>query len=363
MIPYKPTTLPLKNIEWSKLIELMGKANRYIARYDGLLQSVINPDVLLAPLRTKEAVQSSKIEGTQVSLNDVLEYEGEQDVEDYKKGDISEVINYIIALREGRKQMRTKPLTLNLIKKMHKILMNGVRGNNADPGNFRRIQNHIGTPESTMDNARFIPPSVLVMKDALHNWEGYIHQKELDVIVQLAIVHAQFEIIHPFIDGNGRIGRILIPLFLFHKGIIHEPVFYLSDFLESHRLEYYDALKNITDSGIWTNWIRFFLNGFIEQAKQNINKTKDIIRLYDNVKKEITESTHSQYAIHCLDTIFKQPIFSTNYFKKHSSIPQSSITRLLDILVREGIIEIASQGSGRRASLYVFKRLLLIVNR
>ena len=362
MKPYQPHKLPLKDIDWSQLIDLMGKANRYIARYDGLLQSVINPDVLLAPLRTQEAVQSSKIEGTQASLKDVLEYEGDQDVEDYKKGDIYEVINYRIALREGREQMQSMPLTLNLVRKMHATLMHDVRGNSADPGNFRRIQNFIGAPGSTIDSARFVPPAVPTMKEALGDWENYMHHEELDVIVQLAIVHAQFEIIHPFLDGNGRMGRILIPLFLYHKGIIHEPVFYLSDYLENHRSEYYNALKDITDSGSWTNWIRFFLNAIIVQAEQNTQKTRAIIKLYDDVKKEVTESTHSQYAIHCLDTIFIQPIFSTNYFKRNSGIPKSSVTRLLDILVKESVIEIAQQGAGRRPTIYAFRRLLSIVN-
>lgn len=143
MQAFSPHKLPLKEIDWSKFIDLMGKANRYLARYDGLLQSVINPDVLLAPLRTQEAVQSSKIEGTQASLKDVMEYEGDQNVEDFKKSDIYEVLNYRIAMREGREQMQKIPLTLNLVRKMHETLMHDVRGNSADPGKFRRVQNYI----------------------------------------------------------------------------------------------------------------------------------------------------------------------------------------------------------------------------
>lgn len=341
---------------------MMGRANRYNARYDGLLQSVINPDVLLAPLRTQEAVHSSKIEDTQASLQDVLQFEGEQEIEDYKKSDVYEVLNYRIALKEGSEQMQSMPLTLNLIRKIHAILMRDVRGSSADPGNFRRIQNYIGTPSSAIDTARFVPPTVPIMKEALGNWEKYMHHEELDFNVQLAIVHAQFEIIHPFLDGNGRMGRILIPLFLYHKKIIHEPIFYLSDYLENHRSEYYDALKNITDSGSWTSWIQFFLQAIIVQAEKNIRKTKAIIHLYEDVKKDITESTRSQYAVHCLDTIFIQPIFSSNYFSKHSGIPKSSATRLLDILVKESILDIAEAGSGRRPTIYAFKKLLTIVN-
>lgn len=360
--PYLPDKLPLKNIEWGKFIDLMGKANRYIARYDGLLQSIVNPDVLLAPLRTQEAVQSSKIEGTQASLTDVLEFEGDQEIEEKKKGDIYEVINYRVALKQGKEEMQQRPLSLNMIRKLHETLMHDVRGGNADPGNFRRIQNYIGSPGSTIENARFIPPVVPQMMESLYEWEEYLHHETPDIIVQLAIVHAQFEIIHPFLDGNGRIGRILIPLFLYHKKIIHEPVFYLSDYLENHRQEYYDALKYITDHSSWTEWIMFFLEAVIAQAEKNIAKTKLIIELYEQVKKEVIEGTHSQYAINCLDTVFTQPIFSTKYFEKNSGIPRSSVGRLLSLLVQENILELAREGSGRRPRIFAFRRLLNIVN-
>jgi len=360
MNPYQPKTLPLQTIDWPQLIDLMGKANRYIARYDGLLQSVINPDVLLAPLRTQEAVLSSKIEGTQATLEEVLEYEADEVADD--KGEIFEVLNYRIALKQGRDTIKTHPLSLNSIKKMHATLMRGVRGDSKDPGNFRRIQNYIGSPGSAIENARFVPPAVPVMLEALSNWEKYIHLVDKDVLVQMAIVHAQFEIIHPFLDGNGRMGRILIPLFLYHKEIIQEPVFYLSDFLESNRSDYYDALKEITDSGSWTNWIRFFLNAIIVQAEKNINKTREIINLYENVKLEIVNTTRSQFAVQCLDSLFVQPIFSSRNFEKNSTIPRSSVARLLNTLVEHEIIKIAQQGAGRRPTIYAFRRLLSVVN-
>lgn len=363
MKPYQPHTLPLANISWDQLIDLMGKANRYIARYDGLLQSVINPDVLLAPLRTQEAVLSSKIEGTQATLEEVLEFEVDAEADDHLKGDIWEVLNYRIALKQGRDVMKARPLSLNTIKKMHATLMRGVRGDAKDPGNFRRIQNFIGSPGSTLENARFVPPTVPDMMEGLSNWEKYMHFDDKDVLVQLAIVHAQFEIIHPFLDGNGRMGRILIPLFLYHKRIIQEPVFYLSDFLESNRSDYYDALKEITDSGSWTNWIRFFLNAIIVQAEKNIQKTREIINLYETVKKEIVDSTHSQFASQCLDSLFVQPIFSSRNFEKNSNIPRSSVARLLSTLVENNIIVIGQQGAGRRPTIYGFRRLLNIVNK
>jgi len=362
MNPYKPEELPIKEIAWDQLIDLMGKANRYIARYDGLLQSIINPDVLLAPLRTQEAVLSSKIEGTQATLEEVLEFEVEPSSDYQHKGDIWEVLNYRIALNQARDKMKERPLSLNTIKQMHAVLMRGVRGDSKDPGNFRRIQNYIGAPGSKIANARFVPPILPDMHEALSNWEKYLHHTDKDVLVQLAIVHAQFEIIHPFLDGNGRMGRILIPLFLYHKEIIQEPVFYLSDFLERHRSEYYDALKQITDTGNWTNWIRFFLNAIIVQAEKNIEKTREIINLYESVKLEIVNSTHSQFAIQCLDSLFIQPIFSSRNFEKKSSIPRSSVARLLTTLVQNEVIVIVQKGAGRRPTIYAFRRLLKIVN-
>jgi len=363
MKPYIPQKLPLKNIDWSALVELMGKANRYVARYDGLLQSIINPQVLLSPLRTQEAVLSSKIEGTQATLEEVMEFDAKQKTSQNHYQDIQEVINYRKALLAGKEQMNIKPLSLNVIRNMHRILMSDVRGSGKDPGNFRRVQNWIGSPGSTQENARFVPPAVTEMKNALSEWEKYIHEEDLDVMVQLAVVHAQFEIIHPFLDGNGRIGRILIPLFLFHKGIIHEPVFYMSQYLENNRQNYYDSLKAITDYNEWTLWLRFFLKGIIEQAENNIEQARLIIELYEKYKNQITEQMHSQFSIQCLDYIFSNPLFSISGFQKDSGVPKTSATRLIKAMEEIQMIECYEKGSGRRPSFYVFKKLLDIINK
>jgi Fic family protein len=360
--PHKPENLPLKNIDWSAIIDLVGKANRFIARYDGLLHSIINPDVLLSPLRTKEAVLSSKIEGTQATLEEVMEYEAEKGGHEAKKSDIEEVINYQIALLKAREALEEKPLTLNVIRSIHETLMRNVRGESKDPGNFRRVQNWIGPAGSNMETARFIPPTVPDMMEGLYNWEKYIHEEDKDSLVQLAIIHAQFEILHPFLDGNGRIGRVLIPLFLYYKDIIRQPVFYMSDYLESNRQDYYDALKDITDSGSWTAWIRFFLNGIVEQAERNISQTRKMIELYENMKQQIVEETHSQFAINCLDFIFSNPIFNSGEFYKESNIPRASAARMLKSLEKSEILDCLEKGSGRRPSFYVFKKLLNIIN-
>jgi Fic family protein len=363
MEPYIAQTLPLKDLNWSEYVAEISIANREIARYDGLLQSIPEPLVLLAPLRTKEAVLSSKIEGTQATLEEVFEYEAEQDSENEKNSDIFEVLNYRQALAFAVKTMETHPISTGMIKKIHAILLDGVRGESRDPGNFRRIQNWIGKPGSTIENARFIPPSPINILENLSNWEKYIHFEDVDPLVQLAIVHAQFEIIHPFLDGNGRIGRILVPLFLYHHQIIHQPAFYLSAYFESNRDEYYDSLKSITDTGSWSKWIKFFLRALIYQSKENTIKVKSILSLYDEMKGKITEHTHSQFAIQTLDQIFCSPIFSSPKFIKETKIPRASAMRILATLTEKNILQITRKGTGRSPSIYRFKNLMDIINK
>lgn len=361
MRAYKPEQLPPKNLDWESIIPLLGRANRGIALYDGQLRSIVNPDVLLSPLRTQEAVLSSKIEGTQATLEEVMEFDaGGKTYE--KRGDIHEVVNYRKALIAGRNHMEQLPLSLRVIRTMHEVLLTGVRGEAKDPGQFRKIQNWIGGPGSTLETARFIPPVVPDMMEGLYNWEKYLHADDKDILVQLAVVHAQFEILHPFIDGNGRIGRLLIPLFLFHKKVIHQPVFYMSHYLEGHRQAYYDALKSVTDSGDWTKWVVFFLEGLVRQAEMNTAQTREILELYDSMKHTIVEKTHSQWAIQCLDFIFSQPIFSSSDFHALSGVPKSSAARLLRSMEESGIVACAVRGRGRRPGLYNFRRLINIVS-
>lgn len=361
MKPYMPQSLPLESVDWVRFITLIGQANAELARYDGTLQGIINPGVLLSPLTTKEAVISSKIEGTQASLEEVLKYEASPDVKTKKYDDIREIMNYREAMRFAIQWMKEKPITLNLIKQMHGVLLDSVRGKDRSRGNFRTGQNYIGKPGAPIEQARYIPPDPLILMEHLSNFEKYFHYDEKDRLVQLAIVHAQFEIIHPFLDGNGRLGRILIPLFLCEKKVLHSPMFYISEYLESNRDEYYDKLRAISEDRKWDDWIEFFLKAIIEQAKANSIKAKSILDLYNKKKTRITEITHSQYAIKILDTIFARPIFNTTDFIKHSRIPKPSAMRLLRILHKEGILSTLKEGSGRRAEILMFNKLINIV--
>lgn len=217
-------------------------------------------------------------------------------------------------------------------------------------------------PLETLDWVRFIELIGSANVEYLSNFEKYVHYDERDRLVQLSIIHAQFEIIHPFLDGNGRLGRILIPLFLFEKNILHSPMFYMSEYLEKNRDEYYSKLNGITEENKWEEWIEFFLKAIVEQAKNNSLKAKSIMDLYNQKKVIISDITRSQYAIKILDTIFANPIFSTSYFIKYSGIPKITAMRLLKKLRNNGVISTLEIGRGRVAEILIFDKLIKIVD-
>lgn len=361
MQPFVPETLPLKTLDWSHFLHFIGKANREVARYDGLLQSLPNAGLLLSPMTTQEAVLSSRIEGTQATLEDVLEYEARPDAAARRVADVHEVINYRKALRFAVEALERRPLSLNMIKKTHAILLHNVRGQNRATGQFRKIQNWIGPAGSTMDTARYVPPSPEQLNQALDNFEKYIHSEEKDRLVQLAIIHAQFEIIHPFLDGNGRIGRMLVPLFLYEKRILSSPMFYISAYFERNRDEYYDRLQSVTANHEWEPWILFFLQAVHEQAIQNNLKARKILDLYNEMKQEIVDLTRSQHAIRALDFLFNTPMFRSSTFQQRSQIPKPSANRILHQLKKAEIITPRVEAKGRKAALFAFERLIEIV--
>ncbi len=367
MEPYTPEKLPPKGIDWEQHVPLIGSANRSLARYDGVLLGIINPQVLLSPLATHEAVLSSRIEGTQASLEDVLEYEaevGEKAEEDIRGRpqiqEIHEVINYRKAMRAAVGYLDSRPLTVKMICDLHHVLLEGVRGEKKAPGEIRRIQNYIAPPGTPIERAIFVPPTPPMLMDALSDWEIYLHSTEKDPLVQLAVLKAQFELIHPFLDGNGRIGRMLVPLILYGKKIIYSPNFYISDYLERNRDVYYERLLAISQDGDWNGWIGFFLQAVTEQADLNSRKARAILALYDDVKTKVPEIMSSRYSIQAIDAIFSRPIFNTREFSKTSAIPRESATKILRELRENEILYVLRQGKGRRPTIYIFNKLIEI---
>ncbi len=360
---FNPHNLPLKELNWIDIIEYIGPAHDSIARFDGLLQSIPNPSILLSPLTAQEAVLSSKIEGTQATIQEVLKYEADLDLDgvtEHKRGDIQEILNYRQAMFFAISEMEKVGFTQRLLKGIHKILLSGVRGQNQTPGEFRKKDVYIGTPGKP-ELARYVPPVWQDLDKHLTNFEQYANLDDKDLIVQLAIIHAQFEIIHPFSDGNGRMGRIIMPLFLKFKGVLNSPMLYLSGYFENHRDEYYSSLQAISDNNDWEQWIQYFLKAVVEQTNENIEKAKKVQVLYERLKNTIATVVNSKYAFVTLDAIFSRPIFNGVQFREISEIPETSSHRILRELENSGVIKMLRKASGRSPAVYSFDELLSIV--
>jgi Fic family protein len=362
-VQYHHGSFPPQDLEWTELIPLIGPANAALARYDGTLSVIQNAAVLLSPLTTQEAVLSSKIEGTQATMGEVLEYEAQGETEgisEARKEDINEVLNYRQAMWRAVELLEDLPLCQRVIKEAHRVLLAGVRGQGKSPGEYRKIPNWIGPPGCSIEEAKFVPASAEHLQEAMGRWERYIHETQPDTLVQLAILHAEFEAIHPFLDGNGRLGRMCVPLFMHKAGLIHAPMFYISAYFERDRDAYYERLLAVSRDGDWTAWCRFFLTAVADQANENHDKVLKIIQLYERMKTRIADLTRSQYAIHALDFIFSRPIFNSSAFTKIEEIPDHTARRIVGILKDSGILTILRKPSGRRAGVYAFSDLLNI---
>lgn len=361
LAPCIPDKLPITDLDWGELAKKISEASAQLARYDGLLQGMVNPAVLLSPLTLNEAVLSSRIEGTNATTSEVLEFDAGADFGSEKTDDIQEVRNYRAALLAAEQALQDgRSISLSMIKALHQILMNGVRGNDKRPGAFRLNQNWIGPKNRPIEEATFIPPHPSRVQDLLEDWAAFIGS-EGEVLTQLAMVHAQFEIIHPFMDGNGRIGRILVPIFLFEKKMLHRPMFYLSEYLEERREEYCNALGRITEEGDWQGWLEFFLEAIRVQAFTNVNKAKRILALYDELKGRFQQATKSQFALPALDAFFQSPIISSSAFMKASGVTnRSTASKILNQLEKGNYITMLRDGAGRKPAVYALPKLLNI---
>jgi Fic family protein len=250
---------------------------------------------------------------------------------------------------------------LNLIKRLHSTLLSGVRGKNKAMGEFRSVQVYIGKEGHGIEDAVFIPPEAQNVRPALDNWEKYVNNCTEEILTQCAIMHAQFEIIHPFLDGNGRVGRMLIPLFLHQKNYIVKPVFYMSEYFEDNRDEYYKKLQLISQNHEWNGWIEFFLKAICEQSDKNISKSKEIVDLYNDMKRVFAAVTHSEFAINILDILFKKPIISASELAKISGISLRTVNNILNKLLNNNILKLSEENMGSKSSIYSFTNLIKIV--
>jgi Fic family protein len=363
-VSYHLGKFPPQNMDWEKLIPLIGPTNAALARYDGLLSAIPNAHILLSPLTTQEAVLSSKIEGTQITMGEVLEFEAgnvSEEMTQPKQDDAEEVLNYRKAMHGCVQELKNRRFSQHLLRSAHHELMKGVRGRDKSPGNYRKEQNWIGPKNCPIEEAGFIPIPPEHLQQGMDRWEQFFNdQTQPDAIVQLALLHLEFEALHPFMDGNGRLGRMIIPLFLYHRKLLQSPDFYISAYFEANREEYQQRLREVSSKDSWTEWSIFFLEGVKEQALENEQKARKILSLYEKTKEKVINLTHSQHAIQAVDYLFTAGIFSTPQFTKNSGIPKPSTARIVKILKNNSIIEPLKPGRGRRPGIYAFGELINI---
>jgi Fic family protein len=361
-VQYHAGRFPPQGLDWPRLVPLLGPASAAVARYDGVLAAMPNPKVLLSPLTTQEAVLSSRIEGTEATMGEVLEYEagaGPTDgPESDKVADIREVINYRRAITVAAKRLEELPLCQRLIKEAHVTLLEGVRGQDKAPGQYRRVPNWIGPRHLGVEAARFLPIAANQIDDGMSAWEKYLHSRQSDHLVQLAVLHAEFEALHPFLDGNGRLGRMLIPLFLYERKLLASPTFYVSAYLEARRDEYYERLLAVSRDGDWTGWCVFFLEALLAQGATNTEKAQAILDLYANKKTWVADRTRSQHAIRALDFIFGRPVFSASDFVAQAGMPAGTAKRILKVLRDHGLVKVIRDPAGRRPAVLAFPELV-----
>jgi Fic family protein len=349
---FVPAPLPPK-IEWTpRLVQALADAEREISRMSTFVDSFPFPKLLIQPFIRSEAVLSSRIEGTRSSLVDLYNYEAQQLSFFEKTDDVREVHNYVSALDYGLERIKTLPISLRLIREIHAKLMENVRGGLLTPGDFRRSQNWIGPMGSTPDNAPYVPPPLDEMESSLYLLEEFVHQEtQIPALVRAAMVHYQFEAIHPFLDGNGRIGRLLIILLFCEWGILPQPVLNLSSYIEHYRQEYYDLLLKVSQNGDWENWLIFFLRGVSEQARSGIWQMTRLQELRQKYQEVVETERNKERMAEIIDYLFSRPIFSVKQMAEELKIPYKTANDYIDKLWQKKILR-ESTGYGRNRVFY-----------
>ncbi len=355
---FVPSPLP-PDLEWNTaLVSQLSRADLAVGTLSGLGETLPNPHLLIYPFIRREAVLSSRIEGTQSSLSDLLLFEATQ-IE--KQKDVKEVQNYVRAVEYGLKRLNDLPLSLRFIRELHEILMDGVRGEHATPGEFRQSQNWIGDSGATLNEATFVPPSVPEMQGCLDQLEKFLHSDtELPPIVQAAMIHYQFETIHPFLDGNGRIGRLLVTLFLCQKNVLTKPLLYLSAFFERYRQEYYKLLLKVSQIGAWKEWIGFFLKAVTEQSEDAVSRSRHLLELLRNYSQIAREKRLTPTAIQLVELIFMKPVLNAKTVQEFLNVSYPSAQNAISSLEEAGIlIEVTGR---RRAKAYSANDILKVLD-
>ena len=335
---FVPSPLP-RDIQLSMLLmHSLDEASSAVATLAGVGETIPNPHLLIRPFVRREAVLSSRIEGTQASISDLFRYEASGSRR--PSGDVSEVANYVQALDHGLDLLEELPISVRLINQVHSVLMSGVRGGEKRPGELRDEQVWIGAPDAPIEEARYIPPPGNLVRDLLFDWERFVNESDaLPALFKCAMMHYQFEAIHPYLDGNGRIGRLLITLFLCAKKILPTPLLYLSAYFERDRNAYYDQLFRLSATGDWESWIIYFLQGVAEQARDALLRVRRVRALQDQKRQALLERRESGNALRLLDELIASPVMTAVEAARLLDVTPAGARRILERLVQAGILD------------------------
>lgn len=356
-VVFKPNSFP-PLLEWTpELVRDLSEADRAIGRLAGEGSQWPNPHLLTQAFVRREAVDSSRIEGTQTTLEELLVAEAGGRVES-SSADLQEVENYVAALEYGIDRLGSLPLSLRLVRELHALLMRGVRGEQSKPGEFRRSQNWIGPSGCTLEQATYVPPSVPEMLEALDCWERFLHDTKLPPLVQIGLAHCQFEAIHPFLDGNGRIGRLLVTLFLVERGILQTPLLYLSGFFEATRNDYYGRLLAVSESGDWQGWLRYFLVGVTRQSDDALDR---VGRIHDLLRgwRSAVAGQSSRVPAALVGLLGDSPFWTITRVAERLGVAYTTAQRAVEGLERESILQ--QIGDGRRDRVFCARAILDIL--
>ena len=356
---YVPKALPPKiEMDW-ELASLLSKADITLGKLSGAGQLLTNPHLLIGPFIRREAVMSSRIENTQSGLEDLFLFEADE-TEPPPTSDVREVRNYVRAMEYGIERLRELPISSRLICEIHGILMEEVRGEHATPGFMRTSQNWIGSPGCDLMDATYVPPPEQEMKQCFSDLEKYIHFNAKEpALIQCALVHYQFEAIHPFVDGNGRIGRLLITFMLLERKLLSQPLLYLSDFFEQHRDEYYELLLNVSQKGDWKAWFTFFLNGVRQQSEDALLTVQALLDLQNQYRTIATAPRVPKIVNRLIDYLFASPAISISVLSKTWEITYSTVQRGVDYLIEKDILREIT--GGQRNRLFVAHEIFNII--
>jgi Fic family protein len=352
---FVPAPLPPRIEYDAALVTMISQADAALSELSGVGRLLPNPHLLIAPWMTREAVLSSRIEGTRASISDLLIDEvGGERVGAKPPDDLGAVRNYIVALEHGIERLPKLPLSLRLIREIHGKLMKGVRGDHATPGEFRRSQNWIGAEGSKPATAAYVPPPVPQMHKCLDDWEKFLHLRgTMPDIVQCALVHEQFEAIHPFLDGNGRVGRLLITLFLMERGRLSQPLLYLSDYIDQRRKDYYDLLQRTRTHGDWPSWLRYFIRGVQLTATDAVKRTTHVIEMREDFRKRVADKAK---ALALVDSLFTNPYFTVTRAMEALKVSYPTAQKVVELMEERGLVH--RLGERRWGKLYVCKAVL-----